>query len=483
MITLTQISKYAKYLVAVILAFILSFLWTVRKSETDEVAGHAPPYPYASADIPPPSTPFIAIWNGIKYLLENDFMFGRPRSYFASYVEGKREYESDRVFPDLYKLQTRPQLKDGKLAMQIQEIEPEESFINGFELMKVTHPLNTTVLVDSEYRKFHILDNEITSQAFISPKSIIGSGNNDMRGLTGIANFLTEPQTHEVFKKNDHVAIEFSNLVPGGKYNFVITSSQRLWVIGHDESVKILGNVLTKSNELKMGAAVSVAALGAVGAVGGVAAGNHNYGSPATALTPEPVWSGPGSSGGTCSCGSGGGDGGVNTKCLQVSYKNESGQYSHVSTVEPRALSYDTEIVELPRGSVDSSGNLSIKIVSTEYHHVSFIGLLPASIDIESKVEKLELTSAIHQRLNTSVVEALMFKKGQYVHTIPGDIIDLEFSPSIATVAEGEVESYLIKAGGFYTALSDESKQLAGDWTANLSVEAKDRLANLGLSA
>src|SRR3990167_3159844 len=59
----------------------------------------------ARADVPKgTSTPFLAYFDGKEYKLENDIMFGRPKSFNAKYEIAKQKYEDGLVSPDLYKI-------------------------------------------------------------------------------------------------------------------------------------------------------------------------------------------------------------------------------------------------------------------------------------------------------------------------------------------------------------------------------------------
>src|SRR3989344_2667956 len=64
----------------------------------------------AYADVPPPpgpgpgpgpSCPFVACFDGEGYKLENDILFGRPKSYWPAYETAKAMYEDGRISPDL----------------------------------------------------------------------------------------------------------------------------------------------------------------------------------------------------------------------------------------------------------------------------------------------------------------------------------------------------------------------------------------------
>lgn len=436
----------------------------------------------ARADVPGSSgsTPFISVWNGTEYKLENDFLFGKPRSYFSSFFEGIREYEANRVFPDLYKIQSPLQLKDGKLTLRIQEIELEESFINGFELLHVAHPSKSEIFVDSEYRKFYAFDREALSDTFIRPLSITSTSGQDVSHITDEKNLWREPQSHEVFNKNDYIDVKFSGLVPGAKYAFAVKSNHRVWMMGEDPSILtqakyrvasfIKSNIFTRATEASLvflGLWLTKDHVLSLAPMMGIAIGQISN------KNPENNWGGPGSTGGTSGSG----------YCLPILYKTQSGEYSHVSTVEPRGWLYSSEMVELPRESVLNSGEMTLRVLSTECHHLAFVGLTKVPAEVPCKIENLKLKHAYHHRLKEVVTNSLGYQKGKYLHTIPGDVIDMEFELPRTVLGENESETYMIRAGGFYTYLSPESKKTAGNWEEGISEEAKERLEMLKKTA
>ena len=93
--------------------------------------------------------------------------------------------------------------------------------------------------------------------------------------------------------------------------------------------------------------------------------------------------------------------------------------------------------------------------------------------------ETVPLTMAEHGRLHKDVSSDLKNREGAYVHTIPGDTINLEFSVSESLVPNEDKETYLIQSSGFFTSLRPENKKLAGNWEEKISKEAKKRLEKL----
>lgn len=104
------------------------------------------------------STPFLKTWNGKKFVYENDFLFGKPRSFFRNLQEGIKAYESGEITPDLYKIQNNIKLRNGNFVAQIKEIEPEESYIDHLSLSRVVYPKNAELIIDSKFEKIHVFE-------------------------------------------------------------------------------------------------------------------------------------------------------------------------------------------------------------------------------------------------------------------------------------------------------------------------------------
>jgi hypothetical protein len=114
-------------------------------------------------------------------------------------------------------------------------------------------------------------------------------------------------------------------------------------------------------------------------------------------------------------------------------------------------------------------------------HRLGFAGAVQgmSTLEVEFESESLPLRKAHHDRTNTDVTAALSTRREGYVQTIPGDTVSLEFEAASTPLHDGERETYLFRSSGFYTALREENRQLAGNWRSRLSEEAKSRLPSL----
>jgi len=94
------------------------------------------------------STPYLFVNSDNKYLIENDVMntFFQDRGLSIAEVESAykaQRYGDQYAENEIYKLNLKPTVADGKILLQIRELEPEESNIDRVELIKVIHDKGT----------------------------------------------------------------------------------------------------------------------------------------------------------------------------------------------------------------------------------------------------------------------------------------------------------------------------------------------------
>ena len=443
----------------------------------------------ARADVPKgTSTPFLAYFDGKEYKLENDIMFGRPKSYHESYEIAKSLYDDGRIYPDLYKINAPIKPYGGKLLFQIQEIETEESYFKWLRLKRVVHPKNTEVFVDSEYRKFYVADTKQLEQDIVLPDSAV-KGEENAVSLIADKRFLSRnPKDITgglVFQKGDAFEMTFKNLKPGKVTHLVIKSWFRDWVLGLEENrtqqTKLSFHSIFDSQTLRR-ASVALPMLLAGWYL-------NRKGLTFATLSFFPFVIGDCGTDGAGTAGTAGdtageygsSDSSKDACCFAYQYKDKSGNYRLASISEPRAWQYNTEFIELPKEAVLPDGTLAIKMTAGRKQVLGFIGAIQGveSIQQEYREEEPELMSARHNRLEKEVSDVLKNEQGEYVQTIPGDTMNLEFSAPKLSLSGNERETYLIRASGFYTSLREKNRIAAGNWRDRVSNEAKMRLSNL----
>lgn len=279
-------------------------------------------------------------------------------------------------------------------------------------------------------------------------------------------NFWKNPDREDgvFFEKNDYLNLKFDNLKPGAKYFLALKSRYRVWVMGEDPSA--LARARFYAGHFIRSKIVAKAATAALLIFGFWLSGKNTL---AGLLSPLFMLS------------DGGGGGGAGGRCFPVFYRSHNGdnRYVSISTIWPRALNYNSELLELPREAVSNSGEMDLRVLATERHYVGFVGLAEDFQEVPCRTETLEPKKAYHQRLKSNVGNLLKYQTKRYLHVIPGDVVDLEFEKPESKLSAGQKETYLIRSAGFYTYLSPESKKMAGNWEERISDEAKKRLATL----
>lgn len=434
-------------------------LWGVNSADAD-VGGGPPPGP-------PISTPFLAYYDGQEYKLENDILFGRPKSYFSSFELGKQMYEEGMVTPDLYKITAPLKAINGKLSFQIQEIEPEESFFKWIELYRITHPIGTEVVVDSGFKKFYVFDKKEFEQSVILPEPIAFSEGKDfIRQISNPAlmwDYSSKDTPRVFFEKDSSMDILFSGVRRGDIPYLIVKSWYRDWVMGDAEGWEerpafAFDFGLATRNFTSVISSMSIAA-----AVAWILQ-RRGIDMSIAAL---PFFAG--------------------FHCFAYEYMDEEGNYQRANTFEPRSSPRswkpNTEVIEFPREAVRSDNTVRMRITAAKRHAFGFVGLTQRIEGLHQRQfekETLEFSRAWHNRLGTDVRASLMNRPGgEYIHTIPGDTVDIEFKAPEKKLKAGESETYLIKSSGFYTPLRREARRLAGNWQEHISDEARSRLPSL----
>ena len=122
-----------------------------------------------------------------------------------------------------------------------------------------------------------------------------------------------------------------------------------------------------------------------------------------------------------------------------------------MTVMHPRE-GYTTEAVTLSGDALQAIQRTGrLRLLWTQRHSVSFVGI----VDAESRpfsVEPLSPVRAYHRRLQADLAPQLARKDFDYLHTIQGDVVEVEF-PQGHPVPDGKVESFVIGSEGFYTNL------------------------------
>ncbi len=425
----------------------------------------------ANADAPGgkgnPSTPFLAYFNGKEYKLENDILFGRPTSFNAKHETARQKYEAGLISPDLYKIAAKVAPVNGKLLFQIQEREIEESFFKWLKLRRVTHPKNTEIIVDSDYTKFYVLKRRELEDSLVLPAAITTTNGINLAARIADKRLVwrqevsdNDKDTSIRFQKNDSVKVIFRNLKKDAAPFLVTKSWFRDWIPGYSDDWAAPNTFAALFQHSPLGNIKTAALLPIILGVWLL----HKIGLGEGAFAVAPFIFGYQS----CS--------------LVYEYKDAEGNYQQVAVSEPRAWHYNNEIIELPRESVSTNGDLRLRVTSTKRHTLGFVGITQQMGDVEEKQfmqEEVRLSRAYHHRLGQNITAELNNRGNEYIHMVTGDVVDLEFDAPDTPVGENQKATYVIQSSGFYTALRPEYKKFADDWETRRAAEDKKRRGQL----
>lgn len=369
---------------------------------------------------PPPdqgTCPFLAPWDGRAYVVDNDILIGHPRSYWPEFETAKTMYEQalepgkTRLEPegtgyergDLYRLQQPPVLKDGRYKFLILEREPEESFMDELKLLKVVHEPTTQVFAAADRSKLYAFDvSQIKQPASCSTDRGVRC-EELIRQPETTADALLLQANETINITFDYVPLTAPKLLVRAKYNLAMARavSQR------------------KTSSLPPPLSRLLARL-------------------SDWLLPMLY---------ACQ------DGSIRV-LYQVLYQDAQGDWRRMADLHPRALSYSTEVLEIPEEAMQTFNRaqaIRLRLLWTQLHALSFVGLVDGPSQSVS-LERLAPVRAYHHRLKGDQAESLRKKDADYLHTIQGDVVEVEFETG-QPIPEGKAATFAVASEGFYTNL------------------------------
>ena len=423
-----------------------------KLSEKDSLSKNMFGTDEASADVPGETfCPFVAYFDGKKFQIENDFLCGKFSHYFRSKTSQ----------PDLLKFYHSPEKRDGKLVFQLQENEAEESFINQLKFIRVAHPKNSEVIVDSGFEKFHII--ERASLKNLTPaKEVLVNGVKDMsdrfndrKGL--FSPYGRSPKGREsdslILNKNDRLEFVFSGLKRGSNPILIVKSTFRDFMMGEAGETKKIAwpaSLFYSPAVFRLGL-LFMAVLYFV-------FGRKTFGGWPAFL---PIVFGV-----------------QGAKSIIFSYRDQAGNFKQAAINKPRAWNFSSEAIALPKEAIMEDGSMRIKAEFTRRHKLAFAGVLQNEINLPYHSEELFVKSAKSSRLG-DVSELISGKSKKSLHMIPGDTVDIEFEDPKISLNKGEKDTYLMQSFGVYTPLSSKYKKIAGDWLKKIPAEVRDYYARM----
>ncbi len=415
------------------------------------------------------STPHVAYFDGKRFRIENDFLFGKPKSFFVNYNLIKLLYEQGRIGPDLMKFTHPLKKRKGKLALQLQEIEEEETFVDRLELIRVVHPKNTEVVVNSNFTSYLVVNRKEAEKKIVLPARAMLNNKTDVKyRFADKAKLWRKPgRSGKLYQKGDRLEFSFAGLKPGIPAHLVVKSQFRDWMMGEELTPRISWQEFSFRKLLHRPAVVRTATAG-MGLLY-LIFGKEILG---TAFTSLPIIIGTAAS---SSCGAGG----CTNDCKSIifSYKNKGNRYSRFLVHEPRDWREGTEVISLPKEAVMPDGTLSLQADFTKRHRLTLAGVWQEMKQEPHRQELLPVETARHSRLGD--IRQTFSTDKSYAHMLPGDKIDLEFGDLQIQAQLGEQETYLMQSFGFYTALRPEFQNEISGWENRMSYEARTHYRKL----
>lgn len=413
------------------------------------------------------STPFLYPKTKNGFEMDNDVMFGKPSSYFASLEQGIAAHMAGKVKGDLYLIQKEMEVVDGKVQVQIKEIEPEVSALSSVRLYRVPVRKGDLLVTKSDFTGcVRISDINKQKQVNISCYDLNRKDITDQLGF--VPDRENEKATNSILlESGEYIDIEFEATDNSDQY-LILQSWYRDWMLGDVYSdagafdvvlspfQKNLKNLKTKTIQ---GVATGFMAtlIGYLGLTGGVKSSDDSkilssaFGFGAKTANAE-----------TPSC----------TRSLELSYELNDQRVKY-EVVEPRYARPASSAIPVPKESI-KNGKGAIRIVATKRHKVSGIAIAKAEkVDVDN-FEELSLESAYHHGDNKDYTETFVTNEkvnsGVYVRTKPSDVLTFTFE---SNNNDPEIEyAYLMGVSGVYAPASREDQQKRGDWTKKLDPEA-----------
>jgi hypothetical protein len=155
----------------------------------------------------------------------------------------------------------------------------------------------------------------------------------------------------------------------------------------------------------------------------------------------------------------------------------------YLQTTFPRYVRASKEVVRIPRSIVERAlgSVLTVRIRATKKHKVADAYLFEgeaSALEEEAKITPLHLTRAFHRREKADYGETVAKRDGTFLHTIPGDVVELEMA-DVPRSADSD-RYYLLRAHGFYSKMSEHVRRAVSQaWYRNLDGESRRLLRNL----
>lgn len=416
-----------------------------------------------------PSTPFLAVWSGKKYVHENDFLFGKPNTVFTNYKIGLKNYQAG-IGGDTYLLSSALQAdKNGLLKMQIRELEPEESYIDKFEIGALDLKEHEHFVVDGNLEDSYVFDTQKT-KIMSREMHHYHSKADTFTSVEGAYTDLVPKEGQGItMQTNDELIIRVpkAQLDPTQDTFVLVDSHYRDWSLGNQVPFSRLENFMIQSISLGRSSTTALAGVALLASVAFVGINKSESSTLAKLLSvphsyAEYVVGSP-------------------TRSLVISAGDSFGQ-TYLQTLFPRYVRAAQEVVRVPREVIARLQDdfLTLRIKATKKHKVRTAFVFQGAASAP-EVKTLPVQQVINSKTGTDHTEQIKEKNSVFLHTIPGDVLDVVIQdlPKVANTTR----RYVLRANGFYTRLSAKtSSKIGTDWLESLAHEDRNLLKDLRLS-
>lgn len=436
------------------------------------------------------STPFLLTWNGEKYVHENDFLFGKPNTAFANYKLGLKNYQKG-IGGDTYLLNNELKAdENGELKLQIRELEPEESYIDKFELSALDLKESEHFLADGNLEASYIFDKE-ESKVLEGEMHHYHSKQNTFVRAESAYKELTPKEGKSVFlQAEDELVIRISkDKLNTNKDTFILVDSHyRDWSLGNQVPFSSLERFSIQSLALGRSAVTSLAGVAVLASTlaFGVNSVNSNT---LHRLIKVPYTYADTPSSNPCPYM---GDYEEQIVCLNNNGGNNSNRsliisagdlqmQTYLQTLFPRYVQASQEVVRIPHKIIKDlkESFLVVRIKATKKHKVKAAFVFQGEVK-QPQLIPLAITKAFHKSEEKDYVAQLKNKDNNFLHTIPGDVVELRVKD--IPLQPNTTRRYVLKANGFYTRMSLKTHWKVGkDWLKRLAVEDRKLLRRLRL--
>lgn len=432
-------------------------------------------------DSGPGSTPFLATWDGKKFSLENDFLFGKPSTNRSeNFSIAKEMYESAANRGDKYLIQNAIQPIGNKLVFQIREIEPEISYIDYFRMSYFQKNDDSVYFVTSDHKEVLALTKKDAGTKSFTQKvrynKNIDISSQMLARLDTILN--SEKDRSKIFTqellKDDTLEIEGGSIDQNKHVYLLVESLFRDWTVGeifqNKEITKNIAHHFFAISSVRnwVKSPVKMLSLGLIFALSYFGLNDRNKNENQESILSQAfdvseVHADIPS-----------------VKSLLIDYFDPTtNEYKNIEIIEPRYFQASSHLIKLPAEAIQN-GKVLMKIQATKRHRVTCASLIVTKNEISSvETTPLELTKAYHRRTKQDFTKKLSKKNKEYLVTWPSDVVDLEFNSPVEDSNSLKNIGFVLEADGFYAAASKDIQKKLGDWVSRLDAESASFLKEM----